>query len=83
MLNVYLEIGGLYTFPLSKRVYERKEDKNDLSAWKMILGYIEAEEPFVILEYFEGGDGWADSKVLTTKGEIGYIRFKERLLKKV
>ena len=80
MLNVYLEIGGLYTFPLARRVYERRGNQNDLSS---TVCYIEAEEPFVILEYFEGGDGWADSKVLTTKGEIGYIRFKERLLKKV
>lgn len=80
MLNVYLEIGGLYTFPLARRVYEQRGNQNDLSGW---LCYVEPEEPFVILEYFEGGDGWADSKVLTTKGQIGYIRFKERLLRKI
>ena len=81
MLNVYLEIGGLYTFPLSRRVYERRGNQND--PFSSTVCYIEAEEPFVILEYFEVGDGLADSKVLTTKGEIGYINFKERLLKKV
>lgn len=74
-----MEIGSLYTFPLSRRVHKQRENINDLSGW---LCYVEAEEPFVILEYFEGGDGWADSKVLTTKGEIGYIHFKQELLKK-
>ena len=47
MLNVYLEIGGLYTFPLARRVYEQRGNQNDLSGW---LCYVEPEEPFVILD---------------------------------
>lgn len=60
------KIGGLYSYPLRRMLYV------DDGYMSYNVGYVEPNEPFVLLSILE--TGWAGScKVLTTQGLVGWI----------
>ena len=66
-------LGGLYHLPSTSRI-EIYDNPNQQNSYIVdFVGLLEAKEIFVLLEVISFEDIWWRLKVLTTKGEIGWI----------
>ena len=69
-------LGGLYYYPSVRRIelYNNPTNYDDFIADHLRL--LEAKEIFVLLEVVSFDDIWYRLKILTTKGEIGWINIQ-------
>lgn len=76
-----MNVGSLYIYPLSRRLWQSKQDAIN-NEWAKVQGHLGGNELFVLLEVVQTGEKSVVVKLLTKNSEIFWTYIFPNLIRK-